>query len=192
MQDDLFNLKKDESLLNANLLQNDGLPDQYQFTTTNLPSNEGIVVAPDGTFSYSGSNESRSLNFSYLVCDPLCAEFCDSAKVVINVDCLLNADNVIPNGFDPYRGEKFDPLSYLINPNCDEVVLLEESSLQIFDSNGRLVFKTQPYEAWGGKASKQETFSPVDNYFWILELQTQNSDIKSQKTRSGSILLFHN
>ena len=50
------------------------------------------------------------IGFGYLLCDLDCPQICDTAAVFINVDCLLENKEDISYGFDPYRGELFDPL----------------------------------------------------------------------------------
>ena len=195
--DDEYDLNQNKPLNNANLLTNDDLPKRFDFAPFDYPHNEPISFNQnngklDGTFSYNTGSEPASISFHYKVCDTECIEICDTSKVIINVDCLIDYDHEIPNGFDPYLGELFDPLSYLINKNCDQSVLLEESSLEIYDNLGNLVFKGKPYKPWDGKSTNGKFILPMDNYYWKMVLEIKANQNHNTSIKEGVILLFHN
>ena len=194
--DDGYSLDQDEPLNNANLLANDDLPERFVFTPFGFPDDEPLTFNQDngildGTFSYNTGSEPTSFSFMYKICDTECVDLCDTAEVLINVDCIVGSDREIPNGFDPYLGEIFDPLSYLINDKCNQTVLFEESTLEIYDHTGTLVFKEAPYRPWDGKSTKGMYILPIDNYYWKLTLKNNDTQSGEIITRVGSILLFH-
>ena len=159
--DDFFSIPFRDSLMNGNIIANDGgtLSD---YTITIVDSTDGGVVQlnSDGTINYwprSGFFGTDTLR--YALCDIDCPNSCDIIEVLIDV--VTDFECFIPQGISP-NGDGIN----------DEVIVrckhnYPNAQMQIFSRWGTLVYDGEP-TGWNGQFQGKDL--PDGTYFYILKL----------------------
>ena len=179
--DDVYSLRKGQQLELENLLLNDTLPTEYEFRPIGggdiqFEIMDGLYT---GRFSYLAPNESEAIQFQYEICDPICLS-CDTARVEIITDCQIAQTIEVPDGFNPARGEIFNPFNSLVSGACGGIV--ESYTVFIYNVFGQEVFNSNdPNLGWDGKNH------PTGTYFWIMRYKAGDKE----NLLKGNVLLYN-
>lgn len=180
--DDFFTFSPDSSVMTFSLFENDKLPFGKRFSLISEPMDGDISVIEPGYVQYTPNDQSINgqVIFEYKICYDFCAEICDTAQVIINIDgnCFEKAKEEITNAFSPNddnTNDFFDPLVEYIELGCD--VNESNAEMTIINRWGERIFAANPYQPWSGKTSGGRTF-PEATYYFILKIETINNPIK--------------
>ncbi len=185
--DDVYNIEANEGIEAGNIFDNDLFSEDYSFQYISQPSSGILLDEFTGDFSFSGSIAAGTYGFEYEICDVGCPTVvCDTAQLSINVECQFQVDADIPDGFNPLRGDVFDPLGFVANINCG--VMITEADLHVRDRWGKNVYRTSAddYIPWDGKG-KRNRYWPTDTYFYTLQLSFDNGE---KRVVNGRVLLY--
>lgn len=159
--DDAFSIPFRDSLIDANIIVNDGgtLSD-YTITIVDSTNGGAVQNNGDGTISYwprSGFFGTDTLR--YALCDIDCPNSCDIIEVQIEV--VTDFECFIPQGISP-NGDGIN----------DEVIVrckhnYPNAQMQVFSRWGTLVYDGEP-TGWNGQFQGKDL--PDGTYFYILKL----------------------
>ena len=147
-----------------NALGNDIFDNLDDFLLINQPDNGIAVFNADGTISYSPitgyCNDSIPERFLYEICE---RGLCDTAEVVITVQCTSDRPFVIYTGLSP-NGDGLNDVFQI-----DGIEDFPNNKLQIFNRWGNRVYIMDGYKnEWNGTYNESEML-PDGTYFYLLD-----------------------
>ncbi len=165
--------------VNIEILANDTLGDCLPVSLTVLNESTGgigphkglTVLNPDQTIDYVPATDSCGVDtFQYVLCSPV---GCDTATVVVNIECATTDSIIIYNGFSPNDD---DINEYFKIENIEK---FPKNSVKVYNRWGLLVYETQGYKnTWWGYY--KGTSLPDGTYYYLIDL-----DGTGRKTYSG-------
>ncbi len=147
-----------------NVLANDVFTNLDTFSLVNQPDNGIAVFNSDGTLTYSPitdyCNDSIPEQFLYEIC---VGGFCDTAKVMVTVQCTSEKPFTIYTGLSP-NGDGINDV-FLI----EGIENFPNNSLQIFNRWGNQVYIMDGYKnEWDG-TWREGQLLPDGTYFYLLD-----------------------
>lgn len=163
-----YEINPGETITFSTVLENDLLSPAFDFAICDFSPLDGLVVNPDGTFTYTAGEEPGMVSFFYVVCSNTC-DVEDQAVVTITINdtkCVFIPNIITPNG---------DEANDYFEIPCIDTDLFRENSLVIYSQWGDLVYEASPYSndhavAWNGTLNGEMGKDLPDGvYFYIFK-----------------------
>jgi gliding motility-associated-like protein len=162
-QDDIYTFLFGQENIKMTVIQNDNVVKLGKIDLISQPLFGSINYIGNGLFDYTTTNSFQTDTFRYRVCDEICPQFCDTAKVTIK----------LPGS-----------TSIGIRPDCscdDETLkfgdISEYPELTVINRWGNTVFKAQPYRNdWNGVNQNNQPL-PAATYYYVLRLEGKEGKV---------------
>jgi len=159
------------SIQNENLINNDLLNNNTDFTIAIVGNAPEVILNADGTFSFEpAAGFSGDYTFEYDLCDVSCGT-CERAQVTITVDeeIISSLDCDIPNVLTPNNDNKNDALI------IDCANQFDNNVIQVFNRWGDKVFEKETYQNnWRGTFEGDDL--PAGTYFYVFKKDKNESE----------------
>lgn len=148
----------------------------FVVTVSRQPTLGVIDAINGGSVVYRGlPGRSGSDEFTYQVCNKICVDLCDSAKVKVQV----NSDNTyqfsVPTGITPNGDGANDELRFEVLEVQPEQY--KDNEIVIFNRWGDIVYRAKPYtNNWKGTNTTGQDL-PSGTYYYVLRLDISNGVI---------------
>ncbi len=160
--------------------------ENWALSLLNSPTIGSLTEITPGNYTYELSDYYVGTEtFDYQICNTLCPELCDTARVTLKIDYQLVQDTLldVPTGFTPNgdgQNDVFIIPELELNPDQ-----YPKNKLSIFNRWGDLIYEASPYNNdWDGK-NKSGQELPHGTYYYILRL-----DFSSGKIFQGDITIL--
>ncbi len=166
-QDDAFTIELNSTLEQANVIENDFLNGNENFSIELMTQPEnGTLTFDNGILAYEPNTNFFGTDvFQYEVCNTACMNQCDIAQVAVKVvDSGLNAQCFAPNVITPNNDGMNDCLKIPCVENNSAI-----SRIKIFNRWGDMVHETDTYKNdWAGTYNGNPL--PNGTYFYVLSM----------------------
>lgn len=148
----------------------------YVVTVPGQPTLGVIDGVNGGSVTYRGlPGRSGADKFTYLVCNKICVELCDSAAVSVQVNSDNTYQYAIPTGITPNGDGANDELRFEILEVQPEQY--KNNEIVIFNRWGDIVYRAKPYvNNWKGTNNSGQDL-PTGTYYYVLRLDISNGVI---------------
>lgn len=174
--DDIFSIAQGNEI-DLDIIKNDKYTNANDFIWQLLkPAQSGEVAIKNNNqanFIPNAQNaQYQSDTFSYVMCNRICTNICDSAKMILNYkkeECsreLFNGLTAELNG----QNDSFSPIADLQQNGCD--VAEASAKMRIINPWGDVIFKPTKYQEWFPTKSGNsgDATLPAGTYYYILEV----------------------
>jgi|GEM_PF-3353705 len=157
------------SIQNENLISNDILNSNTDYTVAIVGNVPEVTLDSDGMFSFDPTaGFSGDFTFEYDLCDTSCGT-CERAEVTLTVGEEIVTECEIPNVLTPNNDNKNDALI------IDCTNQYENNVIQIFNRWGDKVFEEETYQNnWRGTFEGDDL--PAGTYFYVFKTDKNESE----------------
>lgn len=154
----------------ASVITNDQLAGvaEWELTITTPPTKGTLNMNPDGSFNYNPNAEYCGTDyFEYEICNVLCPDFCDVARVDLNV--ILEEDNsiVAPNVITP-NGDKYNE-NFIIPQLYANPTNYPDNKFMVVNQWGDIVYEKDNYQNdWNGVNNNGKEL-PQATYYYVFD-----------------------
>jgi gliding motility-associated-like protein len=178
------------------ILKNDDPGSNFRMSILNNPKQGQVFVNNDNSIRYTpNASASGTDQFTYTLCQSLCAQVCDTALVKIrfvddSAPCDLekvDPNTVFPEGITPNGDQYNEFLVFKIVDKNGCPTNYAKSDLSIFNRWGDKVFAQEPYEnEWNGMSNSGQELPP-GVYYYTLRIRKENGKIYR---KFGQVTIF--
>lgn len=177
--DDFYDIPYGIGAVNMDLVANDGILTQTDWNIrflNDVPSGSLKEGAVRGTYDWEfPSNFSGIGQFDYEICNAICPDFCDTAKVFFEVRENLDTTTLVSNAITP-NGDGVNDF-FIIDQLRDNPQDYENTELMVFNRWGNIVYHVIPYlNDWNGKNDAGEDL-PEGTYYYVLKLNLADGEV---------------